>query len=308
MVMMAVRVLAMRRRVFTFRLGCHGVVVVPQARSHSYRPRSSDHRAGSEQNQRASKTRHLCCPTASTPPCCTHDDIALEQQCTDAGGLHRFRFTGVWAEWHAHGPRPNPKDGDPDVGKDPDSQHRHRRTDPSNESPNQLEHRDRGKEEPCGQPIPPVRRKDGEVDHRRANRSNRRGTSSQPDVGLRVSFGVHRPDDDRVCDATRAANRNVWVPDRHRAGAQLPVRPYLTPEGTTVVSADEGCRDAAGHSLSATRPPHRLNTHELHRAGPCENHPGRDRRPPARRTRALARAHPPAAQLCRESNPLQKTI
>ena len=82
------------------------------------------------------------------PPRCTHDDVALEQQCTDAGGRYCFRFTGVRAEWLARRPGPGPECSETGVGNNPGSQRYHRRTSPGEKPPNQLEHRDRGKEEP----------------------------------------------------------------------------------------------------------------------------------------------------------------
>lgn len=195
LMVVALHVRIMGGLAFALRLGRAMVMVfvTSKARNQSHRDHGSYHGVGAEQHQRSAKTRNPFCPTASKPrPCRAHDDVALQQQDTDAGGLHDFGLPGMGSKGRAGGPGQDPQSGRTGIGHNPGSEHQPRRPRPSKERPNQLKNRDRGKEHPRRQPIPPMHRRDGEMDHRRTNGGDRRTPSSQPTVGTCPSFGGSR--------------------------------------------------------------------------------------------------------------------
>ena len=193
---MAVRMTAKWRMEIVLSAG-RRVVVVLRARSHPYRRGGSNHGANAARHHGAYEARQWFGSAAAVPrPARTHDDVALEQEHAEPGGVHNFGFAGVRAEGHAFSPRLSPKRCGTDIGRDPDSEYCRGRPNPHHERPNQLEQGNRGEEQASRCPILPVRRKDGEVNHRCAERRYPRKSSSQPAIGLRRNLRFHSSDND----------------------------------------------------------------------------------------------------------------
>jgi hypothetical protein len=123
MIVVAISMSDRQRMVFGF-CASRSVVVVCQARSHSYRCRRGDYGAEPEEHNRVCEGRYRLGIVASIPhPAGSHHDVNLEQKSTEAGGLHEFGFSGVGTERCSRGPGQDPKSGGADISHDPNGYH-----------------------------------------------------------------------------------------------------------------------------------------------------------------------------------------
>jgi len=209
----------------TLRLGRTSVVmlvVTLQAGRQAHRHGAGHHGVGAHQHQRPSETRDLFWLMLPRPrPPCAHDDVALQQQHTNARGPHCFRLTSGRPDGRSCDAGRHPQRGRARVGRNPGREDQGARPRPSDKGPNQLEHGECRKEDPRRQPIPPVHRRDGEMDHGRTQRSDRRAASSQPAIGLRRFFGGHIVDHHTTAESARAAGHSGRVPDQQRTNADV---------------------------------------------------------------------------------------
>jgi hypothetical protein len=168
MITVAISVPDRRRVVFGLRAG-RSVVVVSQARSHSYRCRGGDYGTEAEEHDRVGEGWYRSRVLAAIPhPAGAHHDVNLEQKCAEAGGLHEFGFAGVGAERCTRGPGHRPKSDRTDIAHDPRGEHARRGPSQQHPRPNQLKQSHCDEKQPRRYPLLPVSGYYGEVDYRGA--------------------------------------------------------------------------------------------------------------------------------------------